>query len=215
MEEKIIFKAQGSLDVEKGIISAVVGNIDVPDDDDDIIAPGAIGTQSVIMSAYGHDVRLHRPPVGAGFVKEADDKAVYSGRVNREMDRGLETWKMLKFMHENEVPIEWSFGGKVIESEQIERDGKPYRLLKSIEIREVSPVLAGAGVETETLEVKEEKTETCECDAKLEKMAEQIRALELTKSVTETEETTAESMKDEALTDRAQYARLKSSRRTR
>jgi hypothetical protein len=52
---------------------------------------------------------------------------------------------------------EWSYGFKVLESEEGEFEGRQVRFLKKMQVFEVSPVMQGAGVETMTVAIKGEK----------------------------------------------------------
>jgi hypothetical protein len=50
--------------------------------------------------------------------------------------------------------LEWSYGYDVLDGEPGTKDGESVRLLKSLKVHEVSPVILGAGVGTQTLATK-------------------------------------------------------------
>ena len=64
----------------------------------------------------------------------------------------------LKFDLDNGAPKnEWSYGFRVLESDQETHDGEQVNVLKKLDIFEVSPVVRGAGNETRTVDMKSDQ----------------------------------------------------------
>lgn len=140
---------------EEGQFEAVIATLDVVDLDGDLTVPGAFKKQHVsILPA--HDSRA--ASLGKAEIFEKGNKAIARGKFNLETQAGREMHETLKFDLANGDPVqEWSYGYKVIESEEETRDGETIRLLKSLEVVEVSPVLRGAGIGTGTISAKDKE----------------------------------------------------------
>lgn len=152
MEHKI-FKTEIKQVTDDGEFEAVIATLGVIDHDHDVIEPGAFGNATVfIMPAHNHG----SVPLGKGVIEERGDKAIVVGKLNLDTQPGKEWHSALKFDLENPPSIqEWSFGFLTTESEIKHRDGKEVRILKSMDVFEVSPLLLGAGQGTQTLSVKQ------------------------------------------------------------
>lgn len=152
------FKSFASLDVKddaKGEVEAVVATIGVIDREGDIIRAGAIKSGSkVTMSGYGHDAVYGATPVGRGTLGVEGKQAVFRGRLFLSTLRGRETFDVLKEMGAHQ---EWSFGFRVTgweEPSAEEKKGGAWRVITKLDAFEVSPVLVGAGIDTQTLGMK-------------------------------------------------------------
>lgn len=139
---------------EKGEFEAVIATLGSVDSDGDIIAPGAFGNASVsIVPAHNHG----SVPLGKAKMEDRSNEAIAVGQFNLDIQPGKEWHSALKFDLENgEAVQEWSFGFRVLDAEDEVRDGKTIRILKRMDVMEISPVLRGAGVNTRTLDVKKE-----------------------------------------------------------
>lgn len=141
-------------DAEKGLVTAVFAKLGVKDLDDDYTLPGAFGTQSVRVSAYGHGSWMGELPVGRGTISEKDGEAVAELKFFMSTQHGREHFEVVKEMGDLQ---EWSYGFDVAEtgeiSEELRQQGVR-RVLKKLKVHEVSPVVLGAGVGTRTLAVK-------------------------------------------------------------
>lgn len=142
---------------DKGEVSAVFATFGVVDKDGDITDPKAFtdGAQ-VVISSYGHKSWDGLLPVGVGTIRTTDSEAVLEGKFFLDTTHGADTFRTLKGMHEAGVPSEWSYGFDVKDSEPL-KDGGAKRLLKEMQVFEVSPVLLGAGVNTRSLALKSAK----------------------------------------------------------
>lgn len=142
-------------DAEKGIIEAVFSTFGVKDHDEDVTLPGAFDNGAkVAISSYGHRSWLGEMPVGRGAIRVENDRAVLEGKFFMSTDRGRETFETVKQMGELQ---EWSYGFDVLETGEITEELRQKgvrRVLKKVRVYEVSPVLRGAGIDTETLVVK-------------------------------------------------------------
>lgn len=144
--------------VDKGEVSAVFATFGVIDKDGDITDPKAFteGAQ-VAISAYGHKSWEGALPVGVGTIRTDGKSAIMDGQFFLDTTAGRETFSTLKAMHESGVPSEFSYGFDVLDSEPATKEAGEgaKRVLKSMKVYEVSPVLLGAGVDTRTLAMKQ------------------------------------------------------------
>jgi hypothetical protein len=143
-------------DAEKGEVQAVVATLGVVDRDEDIIRKGAIPNGArVKVSGYGHDAMFGEPPVGKGALFIEGDKVVFKGQYFLDTTRGRESFNVVKGLG---ADGEWSFGFRVLGSEvpeEADRAKGARRILTKLEPFEVSPVMVGAGVGTQTISAKE------------------------------------------------------------
>ena len=152
-------KEIGEGDDGKMGVKAVFATLGVVDKHGDVILPGAIGKQDVILSAYGHNSwgnmfgGVAEAPIGKGKTYEEDNEAIFDGELF-STSASKDMYVILKELGENQ---EWSFSLHNVEYrivENYEDSGKTVYELESIDVHEVSPVLMGAGINTRTLQVK-------------------------------------------------------------
>jgi hypothetical protein len=140
-----------------GSLSVEFATLNVIDHDGDITLPGAFGDQEVRIQSHGHDT--HGWSIGKGSIKESGDRAIMDGKLNLDMAGGKEGYASLKFDMENGTPLqEWSYVFDIADADFGERDGRPVRFLKRLNVHSVDPVFLGAGIGTHTLAVKEVKS---------------------------------------------------------
>ena len=149
-------------DAEKGIVTAAFAKLDVKDHDNDLTLSGAFGDQTVRVSSYGHGSWMGELPVGRGTISEKDGEAVAELKFFMSTQHGREHFEVVKEMGDLQ---EWSYGFDIKETGEVTEEMRQQgidRVLKSLKVHEVSPVMLGAGVDTRTLAVK------CEsCGAKV------------------------------------------------
>ncbi|MCQ4575410.1 MAG: HK97 family phage prohead protease [Candidatus Brocadiales bacterium] len=138
---------------DKGEGSAIIATLNVIDSDGDVTLPGAFGVQTVkVLPAHN----WMNVPLGKAVTREKDDKVIADFQLNLDIPDAKDWYSALKFDLEHGESIqEWSYGYNVKEHEEGEHNGQQVRFLKLIEAFEISPVLKGAGVGTQTLMVKE------------------------------------------------------------
>lgn len=142
-------------DADKGEVAAVFSTFDVIDSDGDVTLKGAFTDGApVAISAYGHQSWKGALPVGKGRIRETSTEAVMEGRFFMDTTHGADTFRTVKAMSEDDNLQEWSYSLANVKSERGEVDGKRVRILHSIDVTEVSPVLKGAGINTRTLATK-------------------------------------------------------------
>lgn len=158
-------------DSSAGTVTAKLGVVggDTPDGDGDYSLPGFLGKQGVKMF-WHHGMPFQNPlTIGKGTIQE-DGKALrFDGKFNLKMPTAAEVYEQVKFDMEEGDPLqEWSYGylvhpdGKAEPTKSSPEGTK--RILKprqdgtpGVLVKEVSPVaLAGAGIGTQTLDVKSE-----------------------------------------------------------
>lgn len=147
-------------DAEKGTVEAVFSTFNVVDHDGDITMPGAFedGAKAAI-SDYGHSVWMGGKPVGKGMIRVEQDRAILEGKFFLSTEHGREAFETVKAMGDMQ---EWSYGFDIIDHEMPTEDQRKMgarRVLKKLKTYEVSPVFRGAGINTQTLAVKEQKPE--------------------------------------------------------
>lgn len=154
-------KTFGNVEIKsesKGEIRAVFSTLDVVDKDGDITVKGAMRDGAPVrISAYNHKSWEGALPVGKGVIREVGNEVVLEGQFFMNTTGGRETFEVVKGLGELQ---EFSYGFDVIESDEPEAEAKSAgakRILKSLAVHEVSPVLLGAGVNTRTVGVKGEK----------------------------------------------------------
>lgn len=137
---------------EAGMVKAVFATLNVIDHDGDIIMPGSIPNgHPVRMSAYNHSSWQNALPVGKGTISEVGDQLIFDGQFFLDTADGADTYKTVKNLGDL---VEWSFGFDVLEKGFANDNGTEVRLLKRLNVTEVSPVLLGAGIGTRTIDVK-------------------------------------------------------------
>jgi len=144
-------------DADKGEVMAVVNTLNVVDRDGDVILPGAIPNGAKVkLSAYGHGtIKNGEAPVGKGIVTIEGDKAVFRGNYFLSTQRGRDAFETVKALGGDS---EWSIGFNRTKSEAPDEEWKAKgarRMLKSLNLLEVSPVFLGANGMTGTVAVKE------------------------------------------------------------
>lgn len=157
-------------DATKGLIEARFCTFNVKDLDNDITLPGAFEDGApVLISAYGHRSWMGAKPVGKGVIRVDEKGAVLDGEFFMDTIDGADTFKTVKGTGELQ---EYSYGYDVLESGEVTEDMRQkgvWRVLKKLKVYEVSPVLLGAGIGTETLSVKEQlERDQAEARARLE-----------------------------------------------
>lgn len=155
--EKKTYKSQIDLksNGDKGEFRAIFSTFDVVDLDNDITLKGAFKDgQKVRIAHWGH--RWQDLPVGIGEIHFDEEKAWVDGKFFMDTTAGMETYKTVKNLEDLQ---EWSYGFDILDSENGEVDGRSVRILKELDVYEVSPVLLGAGIGTQTVAIKN-KTET-------------------------------------------------------
>lgn len=174
-------------DADKGLIEATFSTFGVTDHDKDVTLPGAFEEGAkVVISAYGHRSWMGEMPVGRGKIRVEGDRAVLEGKFFMSTERGRETFETVKQMGDLQ---EWSYGFDVLETGEVTqelREKGVRRVLKKLKVFEVSPVLRGAGIGTETLSAKSAdvpKSEPTEIEAPAETVSPEVRKAALTEFV--------------------------------
>lgn len=143
-------------DASQGLVEAVFSRFDVVDKDGDITDRGAFTEgAAVVISAYGHKSWDGELPVGHGTIHEQGDVAVMRGQFLMNTTHGRDTFETVKALSAAGIQ-EWSYSLHEVQAEPDTVDGKRVRRIKKVGlVKEVSPVLRGAGVDTLTLATKQ------------------------------------------------------------
>lgn len=145
---------------DQGTVEAVFATFNVKDLDGDVTLPGAFEDGAeVLISAYNHGTWGDKLPVGKGVIRVDETKAWMEGQFWLDMLSGAETFKAVKNAGDLQ---EWSYGYNVLETGEV-TDAMyqlgVWRVLKKLRVFEVSPVMVGAGIGTETVSIKSAKTD--------------------------------------------------------
>lgn len=137
-------------DGPEGSFRAVFATFDVVDHDGDVTRPGAFKTGSpVIVGSWGH--KAEELPVGKGVIQSDGREAAVEGAFFLDTTPGRDTYQTVKNL---DVLGEWSYlyvPEKVSFGTFQDRD---VRFLEQIKVFSVDPVLAGAGIDTRTTNIK-------------------------------------------------------------
>jgi hypothetical protein len=142
---------------EKGKGQLLLARLSEVDKDDDTYMAGAFswkqGGGQWTQMIPAHDRRAM--PFGKSWLYEKEDQAQADFTLNLETQAGKDWHAALKFDLETGQPVQqWSYGFDVLDFDQRSQGGKTVRVLKRLDVYEISPVLRGAGVGTGTLGIK-------------------------------------------------------------
>lgn len=141
-------------DAEKGTVEAVFSTFGVRDLDGDVVQKGAIPDGApVIISSYGHTSWDGELPIGSGTIRTTDTEAILDGKFFMDTTHGRDAFATIKAVSEAGLQ-EWSYSLEDVVAKRGELDGVPVRFIESVKVKEVSPVLRGASINTRTLAVK-------------------------------------------------------------
>jgi hypothetical protein len=125
---------------DKGQVVAKIATLNVIDKDGDVILPGALQRTDVVISAYGK-----------GVFYEEGDALMFEGEFFMDTTHGRDTFITVKNLG---ALGEWSYSLQNVTSEPVQVDGVRANGIKGFGATEVSPVLVGASVGSETLSTK-------------------------------------------------------------
>lgn len=155
MAEHKTFESVQVKDADEGKVEAVFSTFDVVDHGGDVILPGAFTDGAKVrISAFNHQSWGGALPVGKGVIRTTDEGAVLDGQFFLTTTHGRDTFETVKQLDDLG---EWSYSLDNIVAKQGERDGQPVRLIESVDVHEVSPVIKAESVGTRTLAVKSDE----------------------------------------------------------
>lgn len=142
---------------EAGHGLARIATLSAIDHDGDTYVKGAFawkeGGHQWVPILPAHDRKAM--PLGKARLFEDGDAANAELHLNLKSEAGREWHATLKFDLEKGQPVqEWSYGFDVLDKADESRNGQPVRVLKRLDVHEVSPVVRGAGIGTGTLSLK-------------------------------------------------------------
>lgn len=142
-------------DAELGIVTGVFATYNVIDRDGDVHRKGCFTEgASVVISAYGHKSWDGALPVGHGTIKSDGDAAVFEAQFLMNTINGRDTFETVKALSEQGLQ-EWSYSLYEVEAERGTFQNKNVRFINKVGlVKEVSPTLMGAGINTRTTDVK-------------------------------------------------------------
>lgn len=138
-------------DDNKGRIEAIFSTFGVMDHDGDIILSSAFTPNQEVPMVHAH---RWDHVIGKGSVRVEADQAVFDGQLFLDTFNGMEAYKTIKNMGNLQ---EYSFGFRVLDYDIKEDPEAPWgyvRVIKKLDLFEVSDVLKGASIGTRTLAIK-------------------------------------------------------------
>ncbi len=133
-----------------GEFRAVFATFNVIDHDGDVTRPGAFKDGSeVIIGSWGH--KTMDLPVGKGVIVSNEREAAVEGAFFLDTQPGKDTYQTVKNLG---ALGEWSYVFAVLKSSFGQQDGREVRFLEDMKVFSVDPVLAGAGIDTRTTDIK-------------------------------------------------------------
>lgn len=133
-----------------GEFRAVFATFNVIDHDGDVTRPGAFKTGAeVIIGSWGH--KTYELPVGKGVIVADAVEAAVEGSFFLDTQPGKDTYQTVKNLGSLG---EWSYVFSVQKSSFGQHDGRDVRFLEDLTVYSVDPVLAGAGIDTRTTDIK-------------------------------------------------------------
>jgi hypothetical protein len=155
-------------DGEDGEFVAKIATLEVIDRDRDVTLPGAFPEGKTIhVSSFNHSSWNAPLPVGVATIHEEGKSIFASGRFNLATEAGREHHSTLKFAKEHGVSTEWSYGYQPTEFSFGLWENQQVRFLEKVDVFEISPVMKGAGIDTQTLLVKSSQTFQAHAEAVL------------------------------------------------
>lgn len=135
---------------QDGTFRAVFATFNVIDHDGDVTVPGAFKDGGeVIIGSWGH--KPADLPTGKGVIRVTEDEAAVEGAFFLDTAPGRDTYQTVK----NLGPLgEWSYLYMPTKYSFGEFEGRQVRFLEEIQVFSVDPVLAGAGINTRTTDIK-------------------------------------------------------------
>ena len=119
--EDVVFLKEGE-EENKGYLKAVIATTGVVDRHGDRLVKGAVGSQDVVLSAYGHGtIKNGELPIGRGKVYEEDDKVYFEGRFFMDIQKAAETYDVVKRVADLQ---EYSFSLHDIDYELVKEDSR-------------------------------------------------------------------------------------------
>jgi Caudovirus prohead serine protease len=165
---------------DSGAGLALLANLKGVDNDGDTYAKGAFDWKS--GGQWASMVPAHNwkeMPFGKAHVYEEGDTAFAELKLNLDTGAGRDWHSALKFDLATGNPVqEWSYGYDVLDHSFEMRSGQKIRVLKQLEVIEVSPVMRGAGKGTGTLEMKGVSLKDSDFAATLEQLQTWATALD-------------------------------------
>ena len=139
-------------DAGKGL--ARIATLSAIDHDGDTYAKGAFAwKEQWVPIIPAHDRKA--PPMGKARLYEAGDEALAELHLNLKTASGRDWHENLKFDLMTGTPVqEWSYGYDVLDKSDELRGGDPVRVLKKLDVHEISTVIRGAGKGSGTLAIK-------------------------------------------------------------
>lgn len=138
----------------EGTFRATIATFGVVDHDGDVTIPGAFRSgQKVRIAQWGHN--WGALPAGKGVLDQDSKRAWVDGAFNLKTTHGRDTYETVKDLDDLQ---EWSHGYDVVDGSTDANELAHYegavRILKSLDLVEVSPVMLAAGIGTRTESIK-------------------------------------------------------------
>lgn len=141
---------------DAGDVEVVFATLNVVDHDGDILTKAAFDDGApVVISAYGHGSHRGELPIGKGRIVMSDTEAKMVGRFFMNTTHGRDAFLTVKELSDEDALQEWSFSLRDVTGATGEdQNGDAGFVIDHVFVKEVSPVLEGAGINTHTVVAK-------------------------------------------------------------
>ncbi len=151
-------------DAEQGIVEAVIATLGVKDKDGDVAFKSSFTDGApVVISAYGHTSWKGALPYGHAVLKVSDTEAVIEAQFLMDTTHGRDAFLTVKALGEVGLQ-EWSYSLHDVKAHRGEHNGEKVNFLDTIRVKEASPVLEGAGINTRNLATKDSDPKQLDSD---------------------------------------------------
>lgn len=139
-------------DAAKGIVTAAFSTFGVIDSDGDVTSKSSFRDGApVVVSAYGHTSWNGDLPIGKGSITTTDTEAIADLQFFMDTPHGSAAFNTIKELG----PLqEWSYSLEDTVRKAGDLNGIACMFIESTTVKEVSPVLRGASINTRTIDAK-------------------------------------------------------------
>jgi hypothetical protein len=138
-----------------GVVRAVVATLNTKDLGGDVATADTFTDgEEVVISSYNHSTMVgHLLPVGKGVIHVEGAEVILVGQYFMANASARESFEVVRQMGASQ---EWSYGYRIHDQRPTKINGEPANLLVKVSVFEASHVIRGQGINTRTVDAKEE-----------------------------------------------------------
>lgn len=139
-------------DADQGLVTAVISTFGVIDNDGDVTSKSTFTEGApVVVSAYGHKSWDGGLPLGKGTIRTTDSECIADLKFFLNTPHGRAAFDTIKELGDLQ---EWSYSLHNTLSHKAQLNGRTANFIDSTTVKECSPVLMGASIDTRTVAAK-------------------------------------------------------------